>query len=131
MASSNGNVPSSDEAFHNGEQGPLLEYENSLARLSGDKELFDEFVEIFFNDSPDMLSRLSKAVEQDQAADLAQAAHAIKGLTSNFGAKPFCELALEFELAGKNGKAKSMSKSLSKLQDLYDQVCCELKDALS
>ena len=79
MASSNGIVPSSDEAFHNGEQGPLLEYENSLARLSGDKELFDEFVEIFFDDSPDMLSRLFKAVEQDQAAELAKAAHALKG----------------------------------------------------
>ena len=105
----------------------LVAYEESLARLGGDKELFKEFIQIFFEDSPKLLEKLFTAVDSTDHDGVAMSAHALKGLISNFGAKPCCELALEFELAGKNKVSETMVADKDKLQQLYDQLCTELK----
>lgn len=105
----------------------LVEYEKSLKRLGGDKELFDEFVEIFMSDSPKMLDDLSSAMDSLDSASVEKTAHALKGLMSNFGAKPCCESALSFELAGRKQDLDSVKGELPKLRDLYEKLCTELR----
>ena len=89
--------------------------------------LFNEFVKIFFEDSPSLLERVFSAVDAKDHVELNKSAHALKGLISNFGAKPCCDLALEFEQAGKNESSEKMAAQKQDLQRLYDQLCAELK----
>ena len=105
----------------------LVAYSESLERLGGDVELFKEFIQIFYEDSPELLEKMFVAVDATDHDSLAKSAHALKGLISNFGAKPCCELALEFELAGKNMAAETMVGHKQKMQQLYEQLCSELR----
>ncbi len=120
-SSSNGQSNERDE------RESLVAYEDSLQRLGGDADLFKEFVEIFFEDSPQLLETLLAATKSSDHAAVTQAAHALKGLMLNFGAKPCCELALDFEMAGNRGDLSSVKDKHSQLKELYEQLCCELK----
>lgn len=104
----------------------LVEYESSLRRLGDDRELFLEFVQIFRKDSPIMLENICTAVETDDCKQLEKSAHALKGLMSNFGARPCCECIQEFELAGRNDDVESVAKKVSTLKGWYDKLCSEL-----
>ena len=120
-------VPASSSTNVDAQESGLVAYSESLERLGGDVELFKEFIQIFFEDSPQLLEKTLSAVDATDHDSVAKSAHALKGLVSNFGAKPFCELALEFELAGKNKATETVVDQKEKLQLLYDQLCSELK----
>ena len=105
----------------------LVNYDESLARLGGDVDLFKEFIQIFYEDSPALLEKVFVAVDATDHDGVARSAHALKGLISNFGAKPCVDLALEFELAGKNESSETMIDQKERLQQLYDELCAELK----
>ena len=109
----------------------LVAYEESLERLGGDVDLFKEFVQIFFEDSPSLLENLLRSVDSKDHGEVAKSAHALKGLISNFGAKPCCDLALEFELAGKSESAETMVGQKENMQELYDHLCRELKQLIA
>ena len=125
----NGQSSKSDE--HTAHDTSLVAYKESLERLGGDVELFKEFIEIFREDSPQLLGSLFVAVDATDHDSVAQSAHALKGLISNFGAKPCCELALEFELAGKNKVSETMVNQKQRMQQLYDQLCEDLNQYAS
>ncbi|MFK7769066.1 MAG: response regulator [Mariniblastus sp.] len=105
----------------------LVEYENSLGRLGGDKELLAEFVEIFMSDSPKILNDLRSAVAASDYPTVMKSAHALRGLMSNFGAQPCCDLAFRFEIAGREKNIESVKAELSVLGKLYDKLCAELR----
>ena len=121
------NSNSAETSHRTGASETLVDYDASLQRLGGDKELFDEFVQIFMTDSPKLLSDLESAVESGDCRAVHQAAHALKGLMSNFGAKPCCALALEFEIAGREQDIASVKEELTKLTRLYEKLCDELR----
>lgn len=106
----------------------LVEYETSLHRLGGDRELFIEFIEIFMDDSPKLMAELSNAIETRDCLSLEKSAHALKGLMSNFGASPCCDSALKLELAGRNGELESVDHEFSKLKNYFKQLCVELSE---
>ena len=106
----------------------LVEYEASLRRLGDDRELFIEFIEIFMKDSPKLLEDICTAVKSVDCGLLEKSAHALKGLMSNFGAKPCCDCAQRFELAGRNREIGSVSQELSMLKQWYEKLCSELKE---
>ena len=107
-----------------------VQYEESLQRLGGDKELFFEFIEIFMSDSSKMLDELSSAVKTNDFSSVEKSAHALKGLMSNFGAKPCCEMALQFERAGREQDLAGVSESLPQFLDLYESLRRELNTLL-
>jgi HPt (histidine-containing phosphotransfer) domain-containing protein len=121
------NLTSAETSHHTGASETLVDYDASLQRLGGDKELFDEFVQILLTDSPKLVSDLATAVESGDCRAVHQAAHALKGLMSNFGAKPCCALALEFEIAGREQNIASMKGQFPKLKQLYEKLCDELR----
>ena len=81
------------------DQFELVQYDETLRRLGGSEELFQEFVEIFMSDSPEMINTIARAVDDDNSAALEQTAHSLHGLMLNFGANPCCELTQAFELS--------------------------------
>lgn len=113
-----------------GETERMVQLEESLARLGNDQELLHDFIEIFLEDAPQILDDLEVALQESAAERVCKAAHALKGLMSNFGATQCCELALEFEQAGRNQRLDPLSGKLPKLRRLYEQLRAELKAIL-
>jgi PAS domain S-box-containing protein len=105
----------------------LVDLAAAMKRLGNDKELFDEFADIFLCDAPGIFEQLEYSIEQGDCEQLEKSAHALKGMMSNFGAKPCCDLALAFEVAGRNGNIDAVKNDLTKLNNLYNQLCNELE----
>ncbi|MBI1764108.1 MAG: PAS domain S-box protein [Acidobacteria bacterium] len=72
-----------------------------LAQVEGDTELLTELVELFAGDSPRLLTELKQALDTGHSKAVAQAAHALKGAASNFGAQDVVALARRLEEAGR------------------------------
>ena len=104
----------------------LIDYEGSLKRLAGDKELFAEFVEIFLSDAPKILDELNVAVEAKDCLAIEKLAHALKGLMSNFGATTCCDSAQQIERAGREQATELANDELPRLCELYQALCTEL-----
>lgn len=109
----------------------LVEYEESLRRLGDDKELFMEFIDIFMTDSPELVAGVFSAVDSSDALALEKSAHALKGLISNFGAKPCYDVVLELEVAGREQRLSDVNDQLPKFRDLYEKLCAELRSISS
>jgi PAS domain S-box-containing protein len=71
------------------------------AQVEGDPALLTELVELFTEDSPRLLDELKQALSSGQSRGVAQAAHALKGAASNFGAEDVVALARRLEEAGR------------------------------
>jgi two-component system sensor histidine kinase/response regulator len=108
----------------------LVDYSAALKRLGGDRQLFSEFVEIFSTDAPKLMRQLSKGLTDQDCGQVEKAAHALKGLMLNFGAKPCCEMALEFELAGRNRELSGVKDLLPQFERLYHRLGRELNSRL-
>jgi two-component system, sensor histidine kinase and response regulator len=71
------------------------------AQVEGDPALLAELVELFKEDSPRLLGELKQALSTGHSNGVAQAAHALKGEASNFGAEDVVTLAHRLEEIGR------------------------------
>lgn len=66
----------------------IFDKDELMERLDGDIEFLAETVEILEEDGPSLIEELRAAAAEADAERIAQAAHAIKGMVSNFCAQP-------------------------------------------
>jgi two-component system, sensor histidine kinase and response regulator len=103
-----------------------LDLQLALARVGGDEQLLREIAVLFIEDCPRAVAEIQEAVFRGDAAKLENAAHALKGSVSNFGARDAVEAAFCLE---KMGRAKDMSEAegmFRKLESALSAVCTEL-----
>jgi signal transduction histidine kinase/CheY-like chemotaxis protein/HPt (histidine-containing phosphotransfer) domain-containing protein len=62
-----------------------------------------KLIELFMASAPVSIANMRRAIEFASTADLALAAHTLKGSCSNFGATPLRDLCVQIEHAGLNG----------------------------
>jgi HPt (histidine-containing phosphotransfer) domain-containing protein len=74
-----------------------------LARVEGDRELLQEVVGLFFEETPGLLSAIRESITRCDGKALEQAAHSLKGTVSNFGAQAARDAALRLEVVGRDG----------------------------
>jgi len=98
-----------------------------LARLDGSTELCGELIETFLEESPQTLSAIKIAVEARNAADIAYAAHALKGAVANFGTNhPVFGAAGALELCGKSGDLTEIDRLFVATTDALSRLQSEL-----
>ncbi len=106
----------------------LFDIDAALNRLGGDHQLLDDFIRIFEEDSPGMMSRLENGLDCGDALLVERTAHSLKGMMSNFGAQRGVELLVELERAGRSGTVSSeLLDELEQLRRFYGQLCGELE----
>lgn len=105
----------------------MIEHEAIMKRLGGDQELFKEFVEIFLEDAPEYLQNFEAGLANENRSQVQHAAHALKGLASNFGAAEFCRTAMIVELAATNGDLELCHDQQKRLVSLLQQLSAELE----
>ncbi|MDA8563685.1 Hpt domain-containing protein [Mariniblastus sp.] len=105
----------------------LVDLDGALRRLGGDRQLFNEFITIFLEDSPTLLEEIRSGLGSNDSAIVEKSAHSLKGLMSNFGAKQCVELALKIELAGRAGSVDDCGSAFTGLEAAHRQLTEELK----
>lgn len=104
-----------------------LDLNAALLRLAGDKDLFQEFVEIFFEDAPELLEQIEIGISDSDSTTVERNAHSYKGLVSNFGAQGIVRTALDIERSAREDDLSTIPKSFKDLKRLHQNLCDELR----
>jgi len=90
-------------------------------------EFFDELIDTYLDDVRNLIQRVKTAVENDDATELREAAHAIKSSSGFMGAEKVVVLSAELEAAGRSGTAAAVSSDAKELQEELIRACAELE----
>jgi PAS domain S-box-containing protein len=107
---------------------PVLDLEEVLERVGGDRALLLEVALLFRDESPGMLSRIKQCIDDNDAAGLEGAAHSLKGACFNLGARPAASAALVLELKGRTRKLDGALAEFEELQREADRLNASLLD---
>jgi HPt (histidine-containing phosphotransfer) domain-containing protein len=100
----------------------VFDYDGTMQRLGGDRELYDELVQVFLEDSADLMHRLQNAIERNDGRAIEHAAHTLKGLTLNFGAPQAVSAAATIEEQARAGNHHDVVRMLPQLQDAVGKL---------
>jgi two-component system, sensor histidine kinase and response regulator len=104
-----------------------LDRKELLALLDGDLSLLTELIDIFWENSPDLIAQLRSALEDRDLHTLTYAAHALKGAVGNFAAKRALALIAELETTGETSDFSQAARTL----DALEAELASLRQALS
>ncbi|HUS07939.1 MAG TPA: Hpt domain-containing protein [Bryobacteraceae bacterium] len=93
----------------------VLDQDVALGRVGGDAGLLQEIAELFIADYPRCIHAILIAVEAGDAKQLENAAHALKGAVSNFGAEPARIAANTLEEIGRSGDLQRIHEATAEL----------------
>ena len=81
----------------------VFDKEAALRQMNGDMALLQELSDLFFREAcPKLLEAIRQAVDNQDAIQLRQAAHTLKGEVGNFGAISAFEATLRLETMGRD-----------------------------
>ncbi len=124
VACSNSKVPANDivkENFQSGEESVVFDKAQLMHRLRGDEEFYKELVSDFLKDVAARLEELWAAFGNNDAAQVEQQSHTVKGAAANMGASAMRDVADELELAGKSGKLDDVHTLLERIEKEFEK----------
>jgi two-component system sensor histidine kinase/response regulator len=94
----------------------VFDLDGTLRRLGGDEMLLADLVQLYDEDSPELISRLSAGIEKHRGDDVRHAAHSLRGLAANFGASALTEPLLHLEEAAIQGRMDEAETLLNQVR---------------
>ena len=91
-------------------------------------DFIGELVQAYFDETPQLLSKLQEALAKQDCDLFRQAAHSIKSTSNSFGALQFGGLARELELMAREGKLDGAPAKVATLVGDYDLVKKSLEE---
>jgi len=110
---------------------PVFNSSAALSRLGGDVRLFKDLIGFLLEDAPALLSKLREAVDRGNAAQVARAAHSLKGLVVNFDAHAAAGAAQELESKGLAGELGGAAADVDVLATHVAELERQLRDYLA
>jgi HPt (histidine-containing phosphotransfer) domain-containing protein len=86
-----------------------------------------EVIDLFVQDSADLIDRLRHAIEVNDTAELRAAAHRLKGAASNLGAGPVTDAARALEVIGEQGSLSEAMPAWQRLKHEADRLVVALR----
>jgi CheY-like chemotaxis protein/HPt (histidine-containing phosphotransfer) domain-containing protein len=108
----------------------LLDLEDALGRVDGDRELLEEIASLFLETCPGWLEDLRRGLDESNAEQIRRAAHTLKGSASSFGARPLIESALRVEQIGASQDLESAGAAAHELELYVEALAGELRGFL-
>ena len=105
----------------------ILDREELFERLDNDYELLQEFIEMFLEDYPSLVSEIESAVASKNSENLKIAAHTLKGSVGNFCAQGAFDAAFVLEQCGSKNDFSQIDVQLVQLRREMEQVETALK----
>ncbi|MGI8979605.1 MAG: Hpt domain-containing protein [Pirellulaceae bacterium] len=107
---------------------PIFDHLGSLHRMGDDEQLFEEMAGFLRDDAPARLQEIRSGLAESNLPRVKHAAHALKGLISNFGAARAVSAATRLEnLVQQRKPAEDLDAAFGDLQAAVD----ELQEALA
>jgi HPt (histidine-containing phosphotransfer) domain-containing protein len=97
------------------EQEPF-DLQEMTAFLDGDREMLEELVSMFLEDSSDLLARIRSGIEDRDSSEVEAAAHQLKGSAANFRASQVMEEAYRIETLGRDGDLEEAGETFPRLK---------------
>ena len=120
-------IPATAGSAADRQKSVSLNAEGLIRSFENDQELFQELVEIFLNDFPQMLNALRDSLMSADAENFKRTAHSLKGMLRNFQAESAAETAFELEQIGDQGKLDGADEIVNSLAGELDDVARKLK----
>lgn len=102
---------------------PILDVSAILGRVEGDRALLCEMIDLFLDDSPNLLERARIAVARRDADGLRGAAHALKGTLGVFAAHASVRAAEQLEHLARTNQLDDLDAAFLDLQRELDHLC--------
>ena len=94
----------------------------ALKRVGGDEAFLKELIEIFLEETPNLMNQVRQAMAEEDSTTLRRAAHSIKGSASNFGAVAVCTLAARLEEMGKGNDLTGAEPAFADLEKAIEKT---------
>ena len=107
---------------------PLLSMEETLERMSGDRELLASLFQLFVSDVPKKLDRMDAYAGDRDLYGVERTAHSLKGASATVGAALLCEIAAETERAAKAGSWEDVERLRQDLARACGQTLEAMRD---
>ena len=104
-----------------------VDFVHLLKGFDGNRSLVGEVVDVFLQDVPTMLTRLRDAVRARSAADVAAAAHAIKGAAGLFSLGAAYESARRLEQLARGGDLTTADPACADVEADVSRLTAELR----
>jgi two-component system, sensor histidine kinase and response regulator len=98
-----------------------------VSRVDSDLAFLAETIQMLETDGPALMADIDRALAAADAPALGRAAHALKGVISNFCAAPAQQSALEVERIGKGGNLAQASAATALLELRLQALIAELQ----
>jgi HPt (histidine-containing phosphotransfer) domain-containing protein len=93
-----------------------MDYSYLASQLGFDEDEFMELVELFVETSLSDLDRIRKGLADQDLSEVAAGSHSIKGAAGNLGFEALSALALEVEMAAKQGNMEGFDARVVQLE---------------
>ena len=99
-------------------QGPsdVFDLAGTLKRLGGDRGLLSDLIKMFLEDSPGLFDRMAGGLASKRCSQIQHAAHALRGLASNFGASALIRTLQAIEDSANQGKLDDLPGLIEQAQ---------------
>ncbi|MEN6494678.1 MAG: PocR ligand-binding domain-containing protein [Thermoguttaceae bacterium] len=94
---------------------PLFNFDEAVRRCYGKRELFQEMVESLFDEAEPLLNQMHAALARGDGADLAAAAHRLKGTVVYLAAGPAADATRQVEQIGKSSELTEAAHAIGEL----------------
>ena len=91
-------------------------------------DFINELVQAYFEEAPQLLTKLQQALASQDSEQFRQAAHSIKSTSNSFGALDLGALALELEMMGRAVNLEGAPAKVEKLVKDYSAVKTRLEE---
>jgi CheY-like chemotaxis protein len=101
----------------------VIVWSEALANVAGDHNLLSELVQVFLDDTPNLMMQAVEAARQDDAEALRAAVHKVKGSMLFLNPRDAIERAQEVEQLATNGNVEASRQAMHDLQMHFGTVC--------
>ena len=108
---------------------PNDRYSELLALMEGDRDLLLELIDVFFEDAPQRIEAVRRALADRDAEALYKAAHALKGSAGNFGVPHVVGRANRLEALARENDLNAAALEFEFLETDMNQLVAELAGA--
>jgi histidine phosphotransfer protein HptB len=91
-------------------------------------DFINELVQAYFDETPQLLSKLKEALARQDCEEFRRAAHSIKSTSNSFGALQFGAQAKELEMMGREARLEGAAGKVETLAREYEVVVKRLEE---
>lgn len=110
-------------------QGKPFDLEKALNNMDEDRELFQNLVAVFVEESARHMEEIREGIQRTDAGAVERAAHTLKGTAGNFAAQRTFELASHLEVLGRERRFRELPKAFAELEEELDLLREALRSA--